>query len=246
MTRIDHRPRRCPRVINPDANCEPSRPVSAPTPAVLTAPVFKVSPAVLHARPELGDFNGFVCNGLCDLLDIDVPIVLAPFGPWDQVELAAAVCEAGALGSLGTAVRPVAELREQWHRLRDLTDRPFTINHTGRPFNDEAFAVTLDFAPVAISFHMGVPADLIAVAHECGIVWMQTVGDAEGAAIALYAGADILIAQGTQAGGNAGWVTTMVLSRPLSTSPVSFRWSPLGASPTGAASRPRWPSAPKG
>lgn len=153
----------------------------------------------------------FVRNGLCDLLDIDVPIVLAPFGPWDQVELAAAVCEAGALGSLGTAVRSVAELREQWHRLRDLTDRPFTINHTGRPFNDEAFAATLDFAPVAISFHMGVPADLIAAAHERGIVWMQTVGDAEGAAIALDAGADILIAQGTEAGGNAGWVTTMVL-----------------------------------
>ena len=42
---------------------------------------------------------------LCDLLGISVPIVLAPFGPWDQVDLAAAVCESGALGSLGTAIR---------------------------------------------------------------------------------------------------------------------------------------------
>ena len=153
----------------------------------------------------------FVRNDLCDLLDIDVPIVLAPFGPWDQVELAAAVCEAGALGSVGTAVRSVTELRAQWRRLRDLTDRPFAINHTGRPFNAEAFEATLDFAPAAISFHMGVPPELIAAAHERGISWLQTVGDVEGAAAALDAGADVLIAEGTEAGGNAGWVTTMVL-----------------------------------
>jgi enoyl-[acyl-carrier protein] reductase II len=43
---------------------------------------------------------------VCDLLGIDVPIMLAPFGPWEQVELAAAVSNAGGLGSVGTAVRP--------------------------------------------------------------------------------------------------------------------------------------------
>ncbi len=148
---------------------------------------------------------------LGELLDIDLPIVLAPFGPWDQVELAAAVCEAGALGSVGTAVRSVPELREQWNRLRDLTDRPFAINHTGRPFNPDAFEATLEFAPAAISFHMGVPRDLIAKAHDRGIRWLQTVGDVPAAAAAIDAGADVLIAQGTEAGGNAGWVTTMVL-----------------------------------
>ncbi|MGH9117453.1 MAG: hypothetical protein ACRD0A_06135 [Acidimicrobiales bacterium] len=47
---------------------------------------------------------------LCELLGIDVPIVLAPFGPWDEVELCAEVCEAGGLGSVGTAVRSPAEL----------------------------------------------------------------------------------------------------------------------------------------
>jgi nitronate monooxygenase/enoyl-[acyl-carrier protein] reductase II len=148
---------------------------------------------------------------LGELLGIDLPIVLAPFGPWDQVELAAAVCEAGALGSVGTAVRSVPELREQWSRLRDLTDRPFAINHTGRPFNPDAFEATLEFSPAAISFHMGVPRDLIAKAHDRGSRWLQTVGDVPAAAAAIDAGADVLIAQGTEAGGNAGWVTTMVL-----------------------------------
>ena len=91
-------------------------------------------------------------------------------------------CEAGALGSVGTAVRSVPELREQWRRLRELTDRPFAINHTGRPFNAEAFEATLESGPAAISFHMGMPADLIAAAHERGIGWLQTVGDVDAAA----------------------------------------------------------------
>jgi enoyl-[acyl-carrier protein] reductase II len=147
----------------------------------------------------------------CELLGISVPIVLAPFGPWDEVDLAAAVSESGALGSLGTALRSPSELREQWARLRSLTDRPFAVNHTGRPFNEEAFAATLEARPAAISFHMGVPADLIARAHDRGILWIQTVGDRRAAELALEAGSDALVAQGTEAGGNSGWISTMVL-----------------------------------
>jgi nitronate monooxygenase/enoyl-[acyl-carrier protein] reductase II len=150
-------------------------------------------------------------TGLCDLLGIDAPIVLAPFGPWDEVDLAAAVCNAGAFGSVGTALRSPDELRAQWEALGERTDRPFAINHTGRPFNEDAFQATLDFGPKAISFHMGVPAELIARAKDRGIVWLQTVGDVEAAELAIAAGADVLVAQGTEAGGNSGWVTTMAL-----------------------------------
>lgn len=148
---------------------------------------------------------------LCDLLGIDVPVILAPFGPWEEVELAAAVCEAGGLGSLGTAARTVPELRAQWAGLRERTDRPFAINHTGRPFDPEAFAATVAFGPAAISFHMGFPADLIQQAHDKGIKWLQTVGEVEAAEHAVAAGADVLIAQGGEAGGHAGWISTMVL-----------------------------------
>ncbi len=45
-------------------------------------------------------------TGLCDLLGIDTPIVLAPFGPWAQLDLAAAVLNAGALGSLVPVCAP--------------------------------------------------------------------------------------------------------------------------------------------
>jgi enoyl-[acyl-carrier protein] reductase II len=148
---------------------------------------------------------------LCDLLGIEVPLVLAPFGPWEQLELAATVSNAGGLGSLGTALRSAEELRQQWDRMASLTDKPFAVNHTGRPLDQEAFDATLDFRPRAISFHMGVPADLIRRAHDHGILWLQAVGDLEGAERALAAGADVLIAQGSEAGGNAGWISTMVL-----------------------------------
>jgi enoyl-[acyl-carrier protein] reductase II len=147
----------------------------------------------------------------CDLLDLDVPIVLAPFGPWEQVDLAAAVSNAGGLGSVGTAVRSKSELVDQWARLRQLTEKPFAINHTGRPFVPEVFDAILEAAPAAISFHLGVPADRIAEAHDAGSLWIQQVGDRIGAERALEAGADVLVGQGWEAGGNAGWVATMVL-----------------------------------
>jgi hypothetical protein len=51
--------------------------------------------------------------------------------------------------------------------------------------------------------------DLIARAHDSGVIWIQTVGDVQQAEQALAASADVLVAQGTEGGGNAGWITTM-------------------------------------
>ncbi|WP_245939255.1 NAD(P)H-dependent flavin oxidoreductase [Actinacidiphila glaucinigra] len=162
---------------------------------------------MIFAVPEVGMFD----TPLCGLLGIEAPVICAPFGPWDEVALAAAVCEAGGLGSLGTAARTVPELRQQWSRLRELTDRPFAINHTTRPFDEEAFQATLDARPAVISFHLAVPADLIARAHDAGVIWIQQVTDARQAGQALDARADVIVAQGGEAGGHGGDVSTMVL-----------------------------------
>ena len=148
---------------------------------------------------------------LCDLLGIDVPVLCAPFGPWDEVELAAAVCEAGGLGALGTSAAPVPELEGQWRALRERTDKPFAINHTIRPFDEDAFEATLRFDPAAISFHVGVEPELIARAHDRGILWIQQVIDRGQAEAALAGGADVIVAQGGEAGGHGGWVSTIVL-----------------------------------
>jgi enoyl-[acyl-carrier protein] reductase II len=127
------------------------------------------------------------------------------------MDLAAAVCQAGALGSVGSVVRPPAELRKQWETLRALTNRPFAINHTARPFDPEVFAEILDFGPAVVSFHLGDPGTLVARAHAVGALWMQQVMNAEQARRAVDLGADVIIAQGGEAGGHGGGVSTMVL-----------------------------------
>jgi enoyl-[acyl-carrier protein] reductase II len=140
---------------------------------------------------------------LCDLLGIDVPVIGAPFGPWDQVDLAAAVSEAGGLGCVGSVMRSVDELRQQWSRLRTLTGRPFAINHTGRPFDPKVFEAILDFGPPVMSFHLAAPTGLVERAHAVGALWMQQVMTVEQARRAIDLGADVVVAQGAEAGGTA-------------------------------------------
>jgi nitronate monooxygenase/enoyl-[acyl-carrier protein] reductase II len=148
---------------------------------------------------------------LCELLDVELPLIAAPFGPWDSAALTIAVCEAGGLGSLGTAVRPLHELQAQWRAVRSGTDRPFAINHQTRPFDPDVFEASLRSDAAAISFHMGDPGELVKRAHDAGKLWLQQVMSVEQAALALERGADVLIAQGGEAGGHSGDVAALVL-----------------------------------
>ena len=151
-------------------------------------------------------------TGLRELLNIDVPIVLAPFGPWDQVELAAAVCEAGALGSVGHggALGPGAARRSGDGSVSSPTGRsPSTTpvdRSTPRPSRRRSSSrrrrspSTWAFPPTSS------PRRTSAASSGCRRSATSTAPSA-----AIDAGADVLVAQGTEAGGNAGWVTTMVL-----------------------------------
>jgi enoyl-[acyl-carrier protein] reductase II len=105
---------------------------------------------------------------LCDLLGIATPIIQGSFGPWSTPELTAAISNAGAIGSLGTALLSPEEVRGQIERTRALTDRPFIVNHTLRPLNQEAFDLTLALRPAAVSLALGDPGDLVRRAHDAG------------------------------------------------------------------------------
>ena len=146
-----------------------------------------------------------------DLLGLDTPIVQASLGPWTSVELTAAVCEAGALGSIGTSLVAPDRLRAMLAELRARTDRPFAVNHTRRPFSEDAFAIGLEFDPAVVSLAIGEPGDLPARAHDAGALFMAQVHTVEQAERAVGQGADVLIAQGGEAGGFCGEVATMVL-----------------------------------
>ena len=80
---------------------------------------------------------------LCTLLGIEFPIIQAGMGAFTSAELAAAVSNAGGLGSVGTFLRPVEDLPQQLARLRVGTSRPFAVNHLVPALDEGAFAHTL-------------------------------------------------------------------------------------------------------
>src|SRR2546422_1036841 len=102
-------------------------------------------------------------TSVCDLLGIEFPIIQAGMGPFVSAELVAAVSNAGALGSIGAGARTPADLQKQLERLRDLTDRPYAINHvfSGAGVNPESFELTLAAKPRLVSFALGDPGDYV-------------------------------------------------------------------------------------
>jgi nitronate monooxygenase/enoyl-[acyl-carrier protein] reductase II len=148
---------------------------------------------------------------VCNLLGIDVPIIQAGMGPWTGAELVAAVSNAGALGSLGAAGRSVAALHAELTRLRSLTDRPFAINFTLPALTEETFAAALAARPAVISFALGEPGPLVSRAHAAGCLVVQQVHTVAQGDQAVVGGADVVIAQGGEAGGFGGAVGSMAL-----------------------------------
>jgi enoyl-[acyl-carrier protein] reductase II len=149
---------------------------------------------------------------LCDLLDIKYPIIQAGMGAGaTSSELVAAASNAGALGSLGTASRTTEGVREQIAMIKELTDRPFAVNHLVPMLNPEAFAITLEASPRVISFALGDPGDLVKKAHDAGSLVMHQVTTVKQAYQAAERGVDIIVAQGGEAGGFGGVVAAMAL-----------------------------------
>jgi enoyl-[acyl-carrier protein] reductase II len=148
---------------------------------------------------------------LCDLLGIELPIILAPMGSATSAEFAAAVSNLGGLGGIGSLFRATAAVRRDIDAIRELTQRPYAINHIPPLLDQEAFRHTLAARPPVISFALGDPGDLVRQAHEAGSRVMVQVTTVAQARQAADRGADVIIAQGGEAGGFGGDVSTMVL-----------------------------------
>jgi nitronate monooxygenase/enoyl-[acyl-carrier protein] reductase II len=148
---------------------------------------------------------------LCDLLDIEHPIIQAGMGTSTSAQLAAAVSNAGALGSIGNLLRPPEDLQRQLDLLRDLTSRPFALNHTVPTLNEESFRISLDARPKVLSFALAHPGDYVQRAHDAGILVMHQVTTVAEAVEAAEAGVDIVVAQGGESGGYSGTISTITL-----------------------------------
>lgn len=150
---------------------------------------------------------------VCDLLGIEFPIIQAGMGAMTSPELVAAVSNAGGLGSLGTAMRAPDDFRRQLQRTLEMTECPFAVNFVfaGPGVNEEAFTLTLETKPRLISFALGDPGDFVQRAHEAGILVMHMVTTVQQAQQAATRGVDLIIAQGSEAGGFGGNVAGLAL-----------------------------------
>src|ERR671933_1322740 len=138
---------------------------------------------------------------MCDVLGIEIPIMQAAIWPATAPELVAAVSVAGGLGSIGSVFEPAESVQRQIARVRELTHRPFAVNHVVPLLDEEAFEATLEAKPAVISLALGDPGDLVERAHAAGatvIHQVHTVGQARRVA---ELGVDAIIAQGSEAGG---------------------------------------------
>ena len=148
---------------------------------------------------------------LCDLLGIEIPIIQTPLGPWSTPELAAAVSNSGAIGSLGTVLLTPGAIRARVRRVRELTDRPFIVNFSQRTFSEDSFDAALIASVPVISFAHDDPRQLPRRAHEAGSLFIQVVKTVREAREAADRGVDAIIAQGSESSGCGGIVTSLCL-----------------------------------
>jgi NAD(P)H-dependent flavin oxidoreductase YrpB (nitropropane dioxygenase family) len=144
-----------------------------------------------------------VARALADLrLPWRVPVMQAPIGPAATPALAAAVSEAGGIGSLGASWTVPEALRSQLREIRGLTERPVCVNLVLAFEQEERLEVALAEGVEVISFSWGTDARLAARARAAGAVVAVQAGSSAEARAAVEAGCDVVVAQGVEAGGH--------------------------------------------
>jgi nitronate monooxygenase len=215
---------------------------------------------------------------LCDILDIEYPIILAGMGGVATAELVAAVSEAGGLGIVGAASMAADEIERQVRRIRDLTSKPFGVDvllpsgvSTPRPaasprarqpsppaaapkrprdylpapynafidgaerefglpargedqawtagmsrlgsgdFSKRQVEAILELRVPVFAAGLGNPGPYAEAFHAQGAKVIGLVGNVKSARRIADGGTDVVVAQGTEAGGHTGRIGTMAL-----------------------------------
>jgi nitronate monooxygenase len=147
---------------------------------------------------------------VCELLEIEQPIVQAPMGAAANARLASTVSNAGALGTVAlTWVRDVGGVVSD---TAELTDRPFGGNFVLEWDMHRRVEEALEAGLRIVSLTWGDPTPYVDQVHEAGALLMHTVASADEARRAVHAGVDVIVAQGWEAGGHVlGTVATLPL-----------------------------------
>ena len=150
-----------------------------------------------------------------EMFGVQHPVMSAPMAGHSGGTLAAAVSAGGGMGSFGGihAIEGPDWVGVQVALVRDLTDRPFAIGFITPflPFFEGHFQAALDARPAAIALSFSDPGEWAPRVKDAGcrlICQAQRFDDAD---LAVEAGADVLVAEGTEAGGHTGTMSLLPL-----------------------------------
>lgn len=176
---------------------------------------------------------------VCDLLGCEVPIILAGMGGVARSELVAAVTLAGGFGMLGMVRESPELIRSEIAKVRAATDRPFGVSLIPAATSPDLFAAELEACiaervpAVGLFWDLAQPA--ITRLRAEGIIVICQVGSVEEAVEAERAGAQVIIAQGVEAGGHVRGTTPLATLLPTVVAAVQVPVIAAGGMTDGAA-----------
>ncbi|WP_408956533.1 enoyl-[acyl-carrier-protein] reductase FabK [Natroniella sp. ANB-PHB2] len=149
---------------------------------------------------------------LCELLDIEYPIIQGGMAWVATGELAAAVSEAGGLGIIGAGNAPANIVREEIQKVKKITDKPFGVNvMLLSPHVDQVMEVVVEEEVAVVTTGAGNPGKYIKDLKAIGAKVIPVVASVALAKRMSRFDVDAVIAEGNEAGGHIGQLTTMAL-----------------------------------
>ncbi|MBN2076826.1 MAG: DUF561 domain-containing protein [Dehalococcoidales bacterium] len=149
---------------------------------------------------------------ICDLFDIRYPVLQGGMAHIGTYELVSAVSNAGGLGIIGSGFYEPEWVRNQIRMTKQHTNRPFGLNiQMASPHVRQVVDVVIGEGVAIVTTGAGNPESYIAEIKHAGIKTVPVVNSPSAAQHMEKAGADAIIAEGTESGGHVGETTTMVL-----------------------------------
>lgn len=151
-------------------------------------------------------------TAICDLFDIEYPVIQGGMAHVGTAELVSAVSNAGGLGIIGSGFYEPDWIRQQIHLTRQQTSKPFGINiQLASPFVKQVIELVLEERVAIVTTGAGDPETYIPRFKQTGIKVMPVVCSVALAEQLESAGADAIVAEGMESGGHVGETTTMAL-----------------------------------
>ena len=153
-----------------------------------------------------------MAKSITEVLVIKYPIIQGGMACISDAKLAAAVSNAGGAGIISCGGRTTEYVREEIRKAKQLTDKPFGVNvMLMAPNKDEIVDVICEEKPAFVTLGAGNPVPYFAKLKEAGIKVIPVIPNVKLAKRVAAAGADAMVAEGMEAGGHIGVLTTMAL-----------------------------------